>query len=213
MTLSFFSLDALKAFATENEVRCMYRAELIDAAKKSKMVAALEVAGFSEIVPAYEVDVCDGCYYLEGCSWVLRIIPTGEIFRVFEKLRGKFRLYMYERCYVRSRGFEFKQQEPNLIGKATEKKLTAWIDYLHMERTALVNYANSAMAANRSFADRFRAKFPDAVFRTCGDGWTDSFSFYWERFYIKYTANDRGTFSRQFEVCHSALPTDEEILG
>lgn len=213
MTLSFFSLDALKAFASETEVNCMYRANLCNTALDGARAKVLEVAGFSEIVPCYEVSECDGRYYLEGCNWVLRIIPTGEIFRVFEKSRGKFRLYMYEHYHGRDRGFEFKQVEPNLIGKATEKKLTAWIDFLHMERTARVDYANGAMARNRSFADKFRAKFPDAVFHTCADGWTDSFSFYWERFYIKYTARDNGTFCRTFDICYNALPTDEQILG
>lgn len=212
MTLSFFSLDTLQAFAAENNVNCMYRTNhLYDAEKVKRSV--LEVAGFSEIIPCYEVDLCDDCYYLESCTWVLRIVPSGEIFRIFEKSHGKFRLYMYERICCRDRGFTFDMAEPNLIGKATEKKLSAWIDYLHAERTARLDYANGAMARNRAFAARVLAKFPDARTAVCGDGWTESMSFDWERFSVKYTANENGAFYRNFQINYLALPADEEMLA
>ena len=152
--------------------------------------------------------------YIESAYWVLRIIPTGEIFRPWEKTRGMFCLFMHQPLRTnRDRDFRFDMEKPNLIGKATKKKLSAWIDYLHMERTARLDYVNGALCRNRCFVERFRAKFPEGTFRTDPDGWTSEFVFNWERFRVKYTAHENGKFSRHFDLRYDALPTDCEILG
>jgi len=215
--LYFFGLESIKRFAEENEIYNPHYIRALDLGETAR-ASVLNVPEFSEIVPCYEVrllDDSDSVYYVEAKYIVLRIIPTGEVFRIREVSRGKFRLYLFERPNIhwRDRYFRFDMQEPNLIGKATEKKISAWIDFLHLERTALVNYVNANMCRNVTFAERVRAKYPDAKFVTAPDGWTGEICFDWERFRVKYTAHENGEFSRQLDIRHLALPSNEEILG
>lgn len=208
----------MQEFARENKILNEHFIRPCDARERERLTA-LEVAGFSEAVPFYEVRPMDDdrypdTMYIEREHWVLRIIPTGEIFRPWEKTRGKFRLFMHEPLRTNiGRDFLFTMEEPNLIGKATEKKLSAWIDYLHMERTACLEYVNCSLCRNRCFVERFRERFPEGTFRTDSEGWTSEFSFNWDRFRVRYTAHDNGKFSRHLDLRLDALPTDDEILG
>lgn len=215
--LYFFSLESVQRFAEENEIYNPHYLRALDLGETSR-ASVLNVPNFSEVVPCYEVrllDDSDSVYYVESRRIVLRIIPTREIFHIREVSRGKFRLYMFERPNIhwRSQYFRFDMQEPNLIGKATEKKISAWIDFLHLERTALMNYVNANMCRNVTFAERVRAKYPNAKFVTASDGWTSEISFDWERFRVKYTACENGEFTRQMDIRFLALPSNEEILG
>lgn len=217
-SLQFFSLEALQEFARDNKIFNDHYIRPCDEREHGRL-SVLEVAGYSEIVPYYEVrpmndERYSDTWYIERSYWVLRIITTGEIFRPWEKTRGKFRLFMHEPLRTnRDSGFRFELEEPNYIGKATDKKLSAWIDYLHQERAARVNYVDEALRSNRCFADKFRAKFPNGTFRTDSEGWTSEFMFDWERFRVRYTAHEDGNFSRHFDLRYNALPTDGEILG
>ena len=216
--LYFFSLESLQQFAKENEIYNQHHIRLPFIYSRGGDLSVLNVAGFSEVVPCYEVRLMDdnsGRYYIESDYYVLRIIPTGEIFRMREVSRGRFRLYMFERpSYIwRDRDFRYDGKEPNCIGKATEKKLTAWIDYLHLERTALTNYVNGNMCRNKTFADKVRAKFPTARFETAPDGWTSEILFEWSHFYVKFTARENGTFVRDMQIKYGALPSVEDMLA
>ena len=208
-TLSFFSLSSLQNFANENPVERMDRTEQ---ARFHIKPTALEVAGFSEVITAYDVEECDGKYYVQGAYNVLRIIPTGEVLRYREE-RGKYRFWLFDYFLGRDKGFTFDMAQPNLVGKATEKKLTAWLDYLHMERTARTDYSNRVRCANKSFTDKVLAKFPTARVGREYDGWVSYIGFDWERFRVVYSACYNGTFCREFSVNPLALPTDEQILG
>lgn len=216
--LYFFSLESIQSFASENKIHNPHYIALPDSYDRQRY-SALEVAGFSEVIPCYEVYKSDDSrlldtYVVESRTWVLRIIPTGEILRIWEKSRGKFRFFLFDRFPTsRDRGFSFTEvEEPNLIGKATDKKISAWVDYLHLERTALVNCVNSRVALNKAFTERVRAKFPDAVVRVDWDGWTTSIRFEWDKFRFEYTAMENGRFSRRVDVIYSAIPSDEELF-
>lgn len=190
---------------------------------KSKYVG-LEVEGFSRIVPCFAVgQVWDHFrkeyldeYYYDNSYWVLEIIPTGELFTFYEKMRNskRFGLSMYERFhYDRCKYFSFDREIPNYVGKATEKKLQEWIDYLHEKREAMTRYVENAMALNRSKVEAFKAKYPDGYFNTLSDGWTSEFRIEFERLRIKYTAHENGRFSRNAEVIFNRMPTEEELLA
>lgn len=218
--LHFFSLESLQQFASENKIfNTHFVAPLCEYDRQKYSV--LEVEDFSELAPFYEVRPMDDeryadTYYVESHYWVLRIIPTGEVFRIIEPARGKFSLCMFDRTRLgRDTYFRFDEVErPNYIGKATQKKLSAWIDYLHLEHTARCNYVNSALCRNIAFVDRFKAKtFDFARYYTGADGWTSEFIIEWDRFTIKYTAHENGYFSRQVSLKYLCTPTDEEILA
>lgn len=213
----FFSLESLQQFASEHTIRNQHIIRPLDKYEYERR-AVLNVAGFSEVIPMYEIiptELGKDEYVLEHMMWILRIIPTGELFRISEISRGKFRLFMFEYAPIhwRDRDFHFDMQEPNLIGKATEKKISAWIDFLHLERTARANYVNANMCRNRAFAERVRAKYPSARFDTAPDGWTSEIRFDWDRFHVHYTAGENGNFYRHIDLRPSGIPTDEEILN
>ena len=105
---------------------------------KSKYVG-LEVEGFSRIAPCFVVrQVWDHFrkeyldeYYYDNSYWILEIIPTGELFTFYEKMRNskRFGLSMHERFHSdRCQYFSFDREIPNYVGKATEKKSQEWID-------------------------------------------------------------------------------------
>lgn len=188
---------------------------------KSKYVG-LEVEGFSRIVPCFVVrQTYDHFqkayldeYYYDESYWLLEIIPTGELFTFYEKVRNskRFGLNMHERFDSdRYQYFTFEREIPNYVGKATEKKLQEWIDYLHEKREAKTRYVENAMALNRSKVEAFKAKYPDGWFNTGDDGWTSEFRIEFERLRIKYTAHEDGQFSRNAEVIR--IPTEEELLA
>ena len=184
----------------------------------------LEVEGFSRIVPCFVVrqnydhfqkKYLDE-YYFDNSYWVLEIIPTGELFTFNERVRRskRFALHMHDRLRSdRCRFFTFSKEAPNAIGKATEKKLQEWIDFLHEERAAKQSYIDTAMKKNRDTADAFKAKYPDGYFDTLSDGWTSEFRIEFERLRIKYTAHEDGQFSRNAEVIYNRMPTEEELLS
>lgn len=190
---------------------------------KSKYVG-LEVEGFSRIVPCFEVrQTYDHFqekyldeYYYDASYWLLEIIPTGELFTFYEKVRNskRFGLSMHKRFDCdRCKYFSFEREIPNYVGKATEKKLQEWIDYLHEKREAMMRYVDNAMALNRSKVEAFKAKYPDGYFNTLSDGWTSEFRIEFERLRIKYTAHENGQFSRNAEVIFNRMPTEEELLS
>lgn len=190
---------------------------------KSKYVG-LEVDGFSRIVPCFVVrqnwdhfrkEYLDE-YYYDNSYWILEIIPTGELFTFYEKMRNskRFGLSMHERFpFDRCKYFFFDREIPNYVGKATEKKLQEWIDYLHEKREAMTRYVENAMALNRSKVEAFKQKYPDGWFNTGDDGWTSEFRIEFERLRIKYTAHENGQFSRNAEVIYNRMPTEEELLA
>ena len=186
--------------------------------------AGLDVEGFSRIVPCFVVRQSYDCfqnvyldeYYYDASYWLLEIIPTGELFSFRERVRNskRFVLHMHgsldsDRC----RYFTFSKEAPNAIGKATERKLQEWIDFLHEERAAKRLYIDTAMKRNRETVDAFKAKYPEGYFRTEDDGWTSEFIIRFERLRVKFTACEDGGFSRNVDVPYECYPTTEELLA
>ncbi len=218
----FTSIEDVRAFASEVKFNNpdSIRMPWMD---KSKYVG-LEVEGFSRIVPCFVVrQVWDHFrqeyldeYYYDNSYWVLEIIPTGELFTFYEKVRNskRFCLSMHNLLDSnRCKYFSFDREIPNYVGKATEKKLQEWIDFLHEERAAKQLYLDTAMKKNRGIVDAFKAKYPEGYFKTEDDGWTDIFIIRFERFRIKFTAFENGDFSRNIDVPHECYPTTEELLS
>ena len=218
----FTSIEDVRAFASEvkfsnpDSIRMPWQ-------DKSKY-DGLEVEGFSRIVPCFVVrqswdhfrEKYLDEYYYDNSYWVLEIIPTGELFTFYEKVRhsNRFGLSMHERFDSnRCQYFSFEREIPNYVGKATKKKLQEWIDYLHEKREAMTRYVKNAMALNRSMVEAFKQKCPDGWFNTGPDGWTSEFRIEFERLRIKYTAHENGQFSRNAEVIYARMPTEEELLS
>ena len=184
----------------------------------------LEVEGFSRIVPCFVIrqnydhfqKMYLDEYYYDASYWVLEIISTGELFTFHERVRRSKRFELQIHNGLRSdrcRYYKSDKECPNAVGKATEKKLREWIDYLHEERDAKQAYLDNALAKNRSTVDAFRAKFPDGRYVTQADGWTTSFTIRFERLRIEFSAFEDGDFSRKIDVPYECYPTTEELLS
>lgn len=152
-------------------------------------------------------------YFTSDCHAILMLV-TGEILRPFERKRNKFALYPLEQQMLNHvQDFNYEEPEPNLIGVPTIKKIDAWISYIHMKETARINYNNAAILRNKTFADKFKAKYPNVNYRTLSDGWVSSFTIEYGAFYFKYTSGTNGQFYREVSIIYKNVPTDEELLA
>ncbi len=153
-------------------------------------------------------------WYYDHYFFGIEILATGELFRLREsKKKGKFKLYPIEQQMLNHvQDFRYEEPEPNLIGVPTIKKIDAWISYIHMRETARLNYNNATILRNKTFADKFKAKYPNANYRTMADGWVSSFAIEHGALYFKYTSGNNGKFYREVSLIHKNVPTDEELL-
>lgn len=213
----FLSIDEAKKFA--NEQHC----ESIEVNKWTEQeyhkYSMFNIEGYSEVVRAYHFRQYtrgieqEKYWSYEGYFWVLRIIETGQLLCMREISRDKFFIFPLIKQYdKRDRGFKYNEPEPNYIGKATQKKIQQWVDYCNAKEKARIEFANDVLQKNIEFADKFRAKFPQADFETQYDGWTSKISFYLDYLYIKYIALENGSFSREVQVVYSKVPTTEDLL-
>ena len=218
----FTSMEDVQAFAQSVKFNNLDSIRLPWMSKSD--FAGLEVEGCSRIVPCFVVhQTYDHFqkkfldeYYYDNAYWVLEIIPTGELFSFYERVRRskRFALQMHDSFYSdRCRYFTFSKEAPNAIGKATEKKLQEWIDFLHEERAAKQLYIDTAMKKNRDTVDAFKAKYPEGYFRTGNDGWTNEFTIRFERLRIRFIACEEGGFTRNIDVPYDCYPTTEELLS
>ena len=118
-----------------------------------------------------------------------------------------------ERTNGRLSGFEFDGARPDFIGKGSERKVTAWFDYLNAEDKAKKEFIETAKKKNKEFADKMLAKFPKAeVWRSELDGWFGKIQFSAGYVLFTYEAADDGRFYRSTRVDILNLPTTEELL-
>lgn len=215
-----FDLESATEFAKANntfnspEIRGWDK----DSEKKLQM---FNIEGYSRVVRAfcfvefYDAKTNKKYWSYEGYSFVIQIIETGQclVARDIRNNSGKYFFFLLNPQYhERDRGFKFDEQEPNYIGKANQKKLQQWVDYLNRKDIARLEYANTALQANIDFASKFKAKYPTGKYNTQADGWTSEFRIEVGAFYFKYIAYDDGRFGRDVDFIYSKLPSNEDLL-
>jgi hypothetical protein len=194
-------------------------ADRIQEVKESQELSMFNIDGYSRVIPVWEfrkhISTPENKEYwsFEFAHNVVEIIDTGELFTPRVD-KGKYRLFpLNPPYYLRDRGFEYDEPMPNLIGKATQKKVEAWVEYHHLRETARRDYANMALCDNLTFAHKFKVKYPDAEMRIDkADGWVESFRFRIGGLSYHYEAMNNGRFSRRVEIIYSMLPTNDELL-
>lgn len=95
-----------------------------------------------EVVELYSVSFYDGQYYPEHAT--VHIIYEGYIMRPYCRYNEKS--FMFFNTYDRADNltdYQNKNKRPQKIGKATPKKLQAWVDYLKNEKTERDAYKKS----------------------------------------------------------------------
>lgn len=216
-TSYFYSYEDAINFAKENGIS-EWRVRNIT---PNQNLSVFNIDGYSKVVQIFKFErYFDNCkkewsdWYFESCTSGIQILVTGEILSPREVKRNKFALYPFEQQMLNHvQDFKYEEPEPNLIGVPTIKKIDAWISYIHMKKTARINYNNAAILRNKTFADKFKAKYPNVNYRTLADGWVSSFTIEYGAFYFKYTSGTNGQFYREVSIIYKNVPTDEELLA
>lgn len=192
-----------------------------------QQVSVLEVPGFAEIVEQFEFrhydmsterswgrDEPDYWALEDGSEYVLRIIPTGEILRFWcpDNSGKRFALELRDRQMGPCRDFKFTEEQPQYIGKATEKKIQAWIDYQHRKREAETNYMAEARVRNAQLRATILKRFPNARLSEHG-GWL--VECWYSEGVLDYhvTACEDGGFTRDYKVNYNMVPSVKDQLG
>lgn len=124
-------------------------------AEKAKEMAGLFIPGLSEFLPLYDVSIYRN--YGNICAKVsiyAYLLIDNRVYRTYDR-NGKFTLFYYNG--TNPRGFEYKEEAPNRIGKATVKKLAQWVEYLDRKEAAAVEYLNKGAAELNALIERLDA--------------------------------------------------------
>lgn len=113
-------------------------------AERAEEMAGLFIPGLSEFLPLYNVEIYESCGHIyANLTPRAYLLIDDRIFSVYGK-NGKFALCNHNS--TNPRGFEYKEEAPNRIGKATVKKLAQWVEYLDRKEAAAVEYLNKGAA-------------------------------------------------------------------
>ena len=199
------------------------RAYLYDSLDALK--AAFVIDGVSELADLYTFSTGygnkfngepDTYWCFEGFEPAVRLLKTGQVATPYRENRNKgFGLFMLhgERTDGRLSGFEFDGARPDFIGKGSERKVTAWFDYLNAEDNAKKEFVETAYKRNREFLEKVQAKFPKAkVWVNESDGWCRQIQFSAGYVLFIFEAADDGRFYKQTRVDALTLPSTEELL-
>lgn len=121
-------------------------------AEKAEEMAGLFIPGLSDFLPLYDVSIYRN--YGTACAKVsiyTYLLIEDRVFGAYGK-NGKFELYYHNG--TNPRGFGYKEEAPNRIGKATVKKLAQWVEYLDRKEAAAVEYLNKGTAELNALIER-----------------------------------------------------------
>lgn len=124
-------------------------------AESEEEMAGLFIPGLSEFLPLYDVDIYEKCGHIYALLTPRAyLLIDDRIFRVYGK-NSKFALCNHNN--TNPHGFEYKEEAPNRIGKATAKKLAQWVEYLDRKEAAAVEYLNKGAAELNALIERLDA--------------------------------------------------------
>lgn len=219
MTQYVFGHEDAREFIKKNNVFMRY------ALKDTKVDSAFDkfnIKDYCEVGPVFMfmefVDAGTNLkkWHYQGESVGIKILATGEIFKLWSNSLGKNRLYRLFPCNHTStkysKLFEYDEKEPRRIASPTKKKIEAWVDYWHLYCTAERDFANTVKYRNKAFADKFKNKYPDATFWEEKDGWVSRFRIIIGTLDFRYAALDNGSFTRRVLVYDKNVPSTEELL-
>ena len=219
MTKYIFGYEGVREFVKEHNVFMRY------AVKSTKVDSAFDkfnIEDYCEVGPVFIfmefVDAGTNLkkWYYQGEGVGIKILATGEVFKLWNNSLGSKRLYRLFPCDhqhpKRAKLFEYGEKEPRRIAAPTKKKIEAWVDYWHLYCTAEKDFANSVKYKNKAFADKFKDKYEGATFWEDEDGWVSRFRLIIGSLDFRYAALDNGSFVRKVLVYDKNVPTTEELL-
>ena len=219
MTKHIFGYEDAREFIKEHGVFMRY------GIKNTKVDSAFDkfnIEDYCEVGPVFIfmefVDAGTNLkkWHYQGEAVGIKILATGEIFKLWSNSLGKNRLYRLYPCNrttpKHSKLFEYGEKEPRRIASPTKKKIEAWVDYWHLYCTAERDFANSVKYRNKAFADKFKDKYEGATFWEEEDGWVSRFRLIIGSLDFRYAALDNGSFVRKVLVYDKNVPSTEELL-
>lgn len=219
MTKNIFGYEDAREFIKEHDVFMRYG---IKNARVDSAFDKFNIEDYCEVGPVFIftefVDAGTNLkkWHYQGETVGIKILATGEVFKLWSNSLGKNRLYRLYPCNLtstkHSKLFEYGEKEPRRIASPTKKKIDAWVDYWHLYCTAERDFANSVKYRNKAFADKFKNKYPEATFWEEEDGWVSRFRIIIGALDFRYAALDNGSFTRKVLVYDKNVPSTEELL-
>ena len=167
------------------------------------------------IVDAYIFHEQDGETYYDYHSFGLFEADTARVFFIYSPrnlAKVGLALFPDDQTHGRLYGFQFEEERPNYIGKATKKKIEDWIRFVEREDDAKKAFITTANYMNRQFRMRVEKRYPDARKTVLEDGWMTEFYITAGYVVFHYTAGENGVFYREHKVDISHLPSTDELL-
>ena len=148
MESMYLKAEDLQKFWNEHRSECgddFFRVKNVyDYDNRAKRYAGLEVSGFTRLVTVCKIGKYAANHYSdelgkmtenppmwhhEVAFWALENIKTGVLYYISGSYRDTtFNLRLLNEMHVD--GFDSELEAPNKVGKATEKRLQQWFDYL-----------------------------------------------------------------------------------
>lgn len=161
---SFASYSELQKFFNENK-EMFYKKELPSYERFCPWCdpTPLVLDGVTELVEVFDVrqqndykGEFEYFYWSDFVRQYIKDLKTGKLYR-FTHTKKMYQLLNPSDSKASGRNFKFEEKEPNRIGKATEKKLRAWFDYLEREKTAYDEFCKKNESEREKFISEISA--------------------------------------------------------
>jgi hypothetical protein len=111
--------------------------------------------------------------------------------------------------------YEYNEKQPNFIGKATSKKVQEWVKYVNDKYEYQITQYKLEKAKNLEFANQFKEKYPEGIYKYNSEGWCTRFEIYTDVYHIIYESGADegiGNFYRKVNLRYDKIPSNEELL-
>lgn len=226
MESMYLKAEDLQKFWNEHRSECgddfLRVKNVYDYDNRAKRYAGLEVSGFTRLVTVCKIEkyaansysyelgkMTDNppMWHHEVAFWALENIKTGVLYYILGSYRDTtFNLRLLNEMHVD--GFDSELEAPNKVGKATEKRLQQWFDYLDTVEADKAEFVRIRDERIATFKKRLEETGLEVIWNgnNCGriekGMFTYRFEFYhngsvretWEKNYKGTTHNDLETF-------------------
>lgn len=145
------------------------------------------------------------------------IMVNNQIFYLFKtrSTNDKWELLHFPHDHKKLYRYEYNEKQPNYIGKATSKKVQEWAKFVNDKYEYQMAQYEAEKQKNLNFANQFKAKYPEGIYKYNSEGWCTRFEIYTDVYHIIYESgadDGLGNFYRKVNLRYDKIPTNEQLL-
>jgi hypothetical protein len=145
------------------------------------------------------------------------IMVNNQIYYLFKvrHTNDKWELLHFPHDYKKLYRYEYNEKQPNYIGKATSKKVLEWANFVNKKYEYQMAQYELEKAKNLEFANQFKEKYPEGIYKYNSEGWCTRFEIYTDVYHIIYESGADegiGNFYRKVNLRYDKIPSNEELL-